>query len=380
MRGGGQMMKMQTIRTVLLLVFSVIGVAGSLGYWMMYRRGFGQPCHFWAAGVFVLLPLLFLALEIWGPRLPLPMPALRALSYVTGYWLAFFHYSLYVAAGWLLLRLAGRLFPGGWLAAAEPLYLRAGALLVALVICYGAWQAAHPVVRRVTLDTGRHGTRPVTVVLVTDLHLGSLYGSATSRELVELVNREKPDVVLFGGDLLDSSLVYPMREGSHLPLKDLESRWGVYAVPGNHDHYTGAVPREMEMFSRVGIRFLVDEAVELPEGILLAGLEDYATERMNPHLEELAAEHPGSRIRILMEHQPWNPDRAAAAGYDLYLAGHTHGGQMAPLNLVPRSLYRLDYGTARVGDMLAVVSCGFGLWGAPVRIGSRPEIVVITIR
>ena len=80
MRGGGQMMKMQTIRTVLLLVFSVIGVAGSLGYWMMYRRGFGQPGHFWAAGVFVLLPLLFLALEIWGPRLPLPMPALRALS------------------------------------------------------------------------------------------------------------------------------------------------------------------------------------------------------------------------------------------------------------------------------------------------------------
>jgi predicted MPP superfamily phosphohydrolase len=77
---------------------------------------------------------------------------------------------------------------------------------------------------------------------------------------------------------------------------------------------------------------------------------------------------------ILIDHQPRRMDAAAEAGYDMYLAGHTHTGQMFPNRLVTQRMYKLDYGLARFGDLTAVVSNGYGFWGPPVRTELKPEI------
>ena len=164
-----------------------------------------------------------------------------------------------------------------------------------------------------------------------------------------------------------------------LPLQNIKSKYGVYGILGNHDHFDGRIQTEVELFHSVGFHMLVDEAVDLPCHIHLVGLEDYRSEPRNPYLERLAGQDPG-KANLLLEHQPRRFWEAEKAGYDLYMAGHTHGGQQAPLNLVTRRMYLLDYGSKKFGNMLGITSCGYGLWGSPVRIGSTPEIVVITLK
>ena len=280
----------------------------------------------------------------------------------------------------MLLRIAGLLAGNGapW-QQAYTLYARGAFVAVMAVLVYGGWNALHPVVRTVEHDTGKNLPQPVKIVLVTDIHLGSLFGRQYAAELTALINRQNADVVLFGGDQVDNDLDYVLREKSYEPLQNIKSKYGVYAILGNHDHFSGRVREELELFNSIGFYMLLDEAVDLPCGVHLVGLEDFRSEPRNPHLEKLAGTDPG-KVNILLEHQPRRFLEAEKAGYDLYMAGHTHGGQQAPLNLVTKRMYLLDYGSKKFGKMLGVTSCGYGLWGSPVRIGSTPEIVLITIK
>ena len=267
--------------------WSAVGVLLTGLYWLMYRRGFTL--------------------------------------------LAFFHYSAYAGILYLVLRVVGLLGGNGafW-QQAYTLYAKAAFVAVMAILVYGAWNALHPVVRTMEHDTGKHLSQPVKIVLVTDIHLGSLFGRQYAAELTALINRQNADVVLFGGDQVDNDLGYLLREKSYEPLRNIKSKHGVYAILGNHDHFSGRVQEELELFRSVGFHMLVDEAVDLPCGVHLAGLEDFRSEPRNPYLEKLAGTDPG-KVNILLEHQPRR-------------------------------------------------SCGYGLWGSPVRIGSTPEIVVITIK
>ena len=349
-------------------------------YWLMYRRGFTFVNHAVVLCFLLLLPLLFCGVNVWGPSLEIAPQILRPFAYLGGYWLAFFHYSAYAGILYILLRIVGALAGGGegW-QHAYALYAKGAFVIVMAIIIYGGWNALHPVVRVVEHDTGKHLPRSVKVVLVTDIHLGSLFGRQYAEELTERINGQDADVVLFGGDQADNSLDYLIREKSYEPLKNIKSKYGVYAILGNHDHFDGRVQMELDMFRSVGFHMLVDEAVDLPCNIHLVGLEDFRSEPRNPHLESLAGNDP-AKANLLLEHQPRRFLEAEKAGYDLYMAGHTHGGQQAPLNLVTRRMYLLDYGSKKFGNMMGVTSCGYGLWGSPVRIGSTPEIVVINLK
>jgi len=349
-------------------------------YWLMYRRGFSFLNHAFVLILLLLMPLLFGTISLWGPGLDIPVRVLRPFAFLGGYWLAFFHYSVYAGVLYILLRICG-LAAGNsaWWQNAYTLYAKGALVIVLAVVAYGGWNALHPVVREVEHDTGKHLPRPVKIVLVTDIHLGALFGRSYAEELTESINLQAADIVLFGGDLVDNSLDYLLREKSYEPLKHIKSRYGVYAVLGNHDHFNGRLREEMELFRSAGFRILVDEAVDLPCNVHLAGLEDYRSEPRNPYLELLAGTDP-EKANLLLDHQPRRFLEAEKAGYDLYMAGHTHGGQQAPLNLVTRRMYLLDYGSKKFGRMMGVVSCGYGLWGSPVRIGNTPEIVVIRLK
>ena len=349
-------------------------------YWLMYRRGFSFLNHAFVLLLFLLMPLLFGAINLWGPGLDIPVQALRPFAFLGGYWLAFFHYSVYAGVIYLLLRIAGLAAGnGGWWQNAFTLYAKSALVIVLAIVAYGGWNALHPIIREVEHDTGKQLPQPVKIVLVTDIHLGTLFGRNYADELAESINRQSADIVLFGGDQVDNSLNYLLREKSYEPLKHIKSRYGVYAILGNHDHFNGRLQEEMELFRSAGFRMLVDEAVDLPCNVHLVGLEDYRSEPRNPYLKSLAGTDP-EKANLLLDHQPRRFLEAEQAGYDLYMAGHTHGGQQAPLNLVTRRMYLLDYGSKKFGRMMGVVSCGYGLWGSPVRIGNTPEIVVIHLK
>jgi len=82
---------------------------------------------------------------------------------------------------------------------------------------------------------------------------------------------------------------------------------------------------------------------------------------------------------ILLDHQPYNLNEALENGIDLQLSGHTHHGQMFPFNLITKSIFEVSKGLKRLDNTYVFVSTGFGTWGPPVRVGNRPEIVVLEV-
>lgn len=365
-------------RLTFYLTICSIGLLCSLPQWYIYRRAFSFLQPKWTLCLFLMLPAMFFLPHFVSPAVPHILT--RPLAFIGGYWLVFFYYSVIFMVLYFLLFLLT--LAGGqqelWSSFA-PLLAKAGFVIIILAIAFGGWRALHPVYRQVTLTTDKPLPRPYKIAFISDMHLGTVLGKNYAAELVQKVNAVQPDLVLFGGDLIDDSLDYVKREGSYLPLADLKTACGVYAIFGNHDYISGQPQEEARIFGQVGIRFLKNEVIYPMPGLELTGLDDWSHNRGTENIKP-AGKANENLVRILADHQPWKIEAAAAAGYDLYLAGHTHAGQFFPNRLITQRLYLLDYGTREFQKMLAVVSDGYGFWGAPVRIGPPPEIVILTLK
>jgi predicted MPP superfamily phosphohydrolase len=270
---------------------------------------------------------------------------------------------------------------------ARGLAVTAGAVAVGTVGT-GAYLAnAAPVVERVPvtlrgLDPALDGFR---IVTFSDGHLSSTYGARRFERLVEIVNAQQPDVVAIVGDLVDGS-VDELREDV-APLADLVSDQGVYFVTGNHEYFVDTTSW-LRHLSTLGVDVLRNERVSLTRGTAsfdLAGIDDRtaASSGLPGHGADLDAALDGrddSTPVVLLAHQPVMLDRAVAAGVDLQLSGHTHGGQLWPFDYVIRLDQPAVDGLSRHGDTQLYVTRGAGYWGPPVRIGARPEVTVIELR
>ncbi|MGY1734975.1 metallophosphoesterase [Geodermatophilus sp. SYSU D00684] len=244
-----------------------------------------------------------------------------------------------------------------------------------------------PVVRRVPvtlagLDPRLDGLRLVTF---SDAHLSSTYHGRRFERVVETVNAQRPDAVAIVGDLVDGELTRLREEVA--PVADLVGAQGVYFVTGNHEYYVDTVPL-LAHLERLGVRVLRNERVALGrEGaaVDLAGIDDVsaAESGLPGHRARLDAALDGrdaSRPVVLLAHQPVMVDQARDAGVDLQLSGHTHGGQLWPLDPFLRLSQPAVEGYSRHGRTQLYVTSGVGYWGPPVRVGARPEVVVVELR
>jgi predicted MPP superfamily phosphohydrolase len=355
------------------MMIGLLGCLLGLAQWYVYRKGFAVLAPRWTAVLCLVLPLIFL-LPHFTRSLPLGLT--RFLATLGGFWLGFFYYSVLLLVLYLFLFLGFTLLgqQNAWNFWAPQVARVALAVIVAL-LAWGGWNARHPVYRQVTVNTAKALPRDVKIAFVTDLHLGTVLGDSYSAELVRRLNAVQPDLIILGGDQVDESLQLVREEGSYKHLADLKAPLGVYAVLGNHDYLGGTWREEIELFSGLGLHYLVNETVTLPDNLELTGLPDYSMGGSRAVLQSGASD----KFHILVDHQPRRMRQAAAAGYDLYLAGHTHAGQLYPNRLVTQKMYELDYGTRIFGKLLAVTSNGYGFWGVPVRTGPAPEIVVLTL-
>lgn len=223
-----------------------------------------------------------------------------------------------------------------------------------------------------------------TLVQITDLHIGPTIKRGYVEAIVDAVNKLAPDVIVITGDLVDGSVV---RLADHIqPLAGLKSMHGVYAVTGNHEYYSGAKQWITE-FRRLGLQVLMNQhRILMHRGVelVLAGVTDFnagsfdASQTSDP-VAALRGAHATTAVKILLAHQPRSAPAAAAAGFDLQLSGHTHGGQFWPWKyLVPLQQPFVD-GLHRQGRMVVYVSRGTGYWGPPMRIGARSEITRIRL-
>ncbi len=224
----------------------------------------------------------------------------------------------------------------------------------------------------------------LTIAQVSDLHVGPTIKRRYVDAVVDVVNGLSPDIIALTGDLVDGG-VARLAEDIR-PLARLKARHGVYAVTGNHEYYSGAAQWVAE-FRRLGLDVLMNQHRTLThQGVKLvvAGVTDFsagnfdASQASDPALA-LSGAPTGTALKILLAHQPRSAPAAAAAGFDLQLSGHTHGGQFWPWKyLVPLQQPFVD-GLHRQGRMAVYVSRGTGYWGPPMRLGARSEITRIRL-
>jgi len=166
-----------------------------------------------------------------------------------------------------------------------------------------------------------------------------------------------------------------------LTLRRLSAPLGVWAVPGNHEHYGG---HGMNLIDGVRFRMLQNSWTEIRPGFILAGVEDLTARHRSDHQGgdpislALKARPPGATI--LLSHTPWEAKRAAKAGVGLMLCGHTHGGQVWPFGYLVRLFYPLLEGRYDVDGMTVIVCRGTGTWGPRMRLWRPGEILRVTLR
>ncbi|WP_336885201.1 metallophosphoesterase [Caldalkalibacillus salinus] len=216
------------------------------------------------------------------------------------------------------------------------------------------------------------------IAMASDMHFGALSGSTHARRLVKRVNERQPDIIFLVGDIIDDAPDSFIRKGMGDILADMKAPLGIYGVLGNHEYYGGQIPRFLREMERIQVKILLDEVVKINEDFYIIGRKD-RTDHHRMTIEALKQDLDSELPLFLLDHQPYELSKAQKAGIDLYLAGHTHRGQMAPNQFITKKIYELDWGYKKKGSLHAIVSSGFGFWGPAIRIGSRSEIVVIDV-
>jgi predicted MPP superfamily phosphohydrolase len=248
-----------------------------------------------------------------------------------------------------------------------------------LLHLYGTWASGRAGIThvRIVMTNLPEWWRGKTAVFVSDIHLGNVRGSAFAEKVAKKIAALAPQAVFIGGDLYDGSACDA--QALIEPLQALHAPQGIYFVTGNHEFYLPDMPVALAAIRNAGVTILENETVEL-HGLTVAGVDNQATHRKDDFariLQEMKV--PRATPAILLKHEPSDLQVAHDAGMALVLSGHTHRGQIFPLNFFTRQIYHgFDYGLKRLDDMQVYTSSGVGTWGPPLRLGTKSEIVQIT--
>ena len=252
------------------------------------------------------------------------------------------------------------------------------------VTAYGAVEAAHPSITRFEVASPELPPQfdGVRVALVTDLHAGAVRSASFTRQVVDLVNAEHPDLVVIAGDLVDGTAARYAPEIA--PLADLEAPLGVYATTGNHEMFRDTA-NWVTAFEDVGLTVLQNAAVPLQRDgatITLAGVHDLTGEgRVGAGLRRRARRH-GCRCLHPVRRAPAAARRSTSrdAASTCSCPGTPTAASCGRSTTSCRCSSRCSRGRPRSADTTVVTSRGAGAWGPAVRVAAPPEVPIITLR
>ena len=228
--------------------------------------------------------------------------------------------------------------------------------------------------QEINLTTEKRLERPLKIVMLSDMHAGFHNRRAELARWVDLINGEHADLILIAGDIIDGNVRPLLAQGTAEELKRLNAP--TVACLGNHEYITG-IDKSLELLAQTGITILRDDTLSVA-GVTVIGRDDrsnFGRKSVNALMQGLSSD----TYTILLDHQPYHLEEAEQNGVDLQLSGHTHRGQVWPLNWVTKKLYECDYGQWRRGKTDYYVSSGIGIWGGKFRIGTDSEYAVINV-
>lgn len=336
---------------------------------------------------FLLLSFSYLFSRLSGKFLPTALH--EGMTLVGAYWLAFMWYFLLVITALDLLRFFDRwlrLVPVDIKQNLNPALGLAVVVLVVGIVSYGAWNARHPQVNHYDLTIAKQAgqLKQLHVVMVSDIHLGTIVHNGNLTKMVNMVNELKPDLVLFAGDVFDENIESSNKQQVSDTFRKLSAPYGVFAVLGNHEYIGGNAEEAIDYLGEAGVKVLRDSSLEIAGSFNLVGRDDRSGARYNgvprQDLKTLMQGLDRDLPIILMDHQPSQLEEPAGQGVDLQVSGHTHAGQLFPIRYITRRIFEDDWGLLRKGNFQIIVSSGYGTWGPPIRLGNTPEVVDIMIK
>jgi len=372
-----------------LIFFSIVMLIYSSANYYLYVRGLQafsitQPNKKWYILIFWTVAFLFIAGSI------LERTATSAFSEwvyrIGSFWIA---YMLYLGLAVVMIDFIRILnyFIHFLPQFSEIMKFRLGLIvlsLVSFVVFAGHINALWINVKEIPLTIQKKvsGSQEVKILMASDLHLGALIGERREKRLLDIIREQKPDLVLLCGDLVDGEIAPVLRKKLGRHIQEIQTPLGVYAITGNHE-YIGGIDKTLPYLKSINIRMLLDEVITLPNGIQLVGRNDHSSGRgsmTRKPLAELVSGLDRTKPVIVMNHQPFNLQEAVDANVDLHLSGHTHHGQLWPVNYITKAIFELSWGYLKKGNTHFYVSSGYGSWGPSVRVGNRPEVVVFKLK
>lgn len=375
-----------------IIFFSIFFGLFLSGSWYVFHRGMQAlppgtfrsifPWLFWIISSFFIVGQFLERTE--------PTMATRVISTIGSFWLVTLWYLFMFVVVIDIFRLGNHFLgfiPDTWTQSfltGKNLFIGTSVVTLLLVLA-GHLNAIYPRIVQVDIPLEKIKTpeQELKVALATDIHMGFIIGNHRVKRLVNKINEQNPDVVLFGGDLVDHNPlpVIKWKMGEHFTR--LHAPLGVYAITGNHE-YIGHPEVSINYLSKFGINYLRDTALNINNQLLLVGREDKDKTRFTGQKRKpltLLLEDTSTHLPVLLlDHQPVELGKAAEAGVDVMMSGHTHRGQFWPFSYITRKVYELDWGYLQKGNTHYYVSSGYGTWGPPVRIGSRSEIVILNLK
>jgi predicted MPP superfamily phosphohydrolase len=253
----------------------------------------------------------------------------------------------------------------------------------ALITCYGFFEARHIGAEHIVIRTEKlpSGMESLRIAQISDLHLGLIVREELLTRVIDEVKKMNPHMLVVTGDLLDGQM--DSLSGIASLFKEVEPRFGTFAVAGNHEFYAG-IDNFTALAETAGLRVLRGEGLTVDHAITVAGIDDIAGGPYHLYRgvdeKELLSRLDRSRFVLLLKHRPVI-DKDAVGLFDLQLSGHTHNGQIFPFKYVTKLFFFYTTGYHRLGGGAHLyVSRGTGTWGPPIRFLSPPEVTLIELK
>jgi uncharacterized protein len=255
-------------------------------------------------------------------------------------------------------------------------------LIAAVITFYGWFEALGIKTEHISLKTSKipEAIGRLKIVQISDVHLGLIVRGQRLAGILKAVKAARPDILVSTGDLVDAQMDNQSRLAEM--LREIQPRYGKYAVFGNHEYYAG-LERSRFFTEEAGFSILFNQVADVSGLIHIAGVDDRAgsSNTLSGEVTErrILDGLPREKFTLFLKHRPLL-DKDAAGLFDLQLSGHAHKGQIFPFSLVTRFLYPTDSGLLPLRDKAYLyVSRGTGTWGPPIRFLAPPEVTVIEL-
>lgn len=339
--------------------------------------------------IFLVFSFSYIFVKIFAEKLPAFLH--DPLLWIGSFWFAFLLYFVLFLFFMDITRLADHFIaflPQSLKTPTDLTKFYTGIIVSALVLIISAAGFINRTnfrIKTLDLELPRKNTAltVLNVVMFSDLHLSPINDEKFLNEIIEKVNLINPDIVLLPGDIVDDKAAILKRNGIGGAFKKLNPEYGVYACTGNHEFING-VESSVKFMEDFGIKVLRDSAANIENSFYIIGREDRSGNNFNGRkrksLNDILSGNSDNLPRILLDHTPVGLNEAVDNNIDLQLSGHTHNGQMFPLNFITKMIYEVSWGYLAKGKTQFYVSSGVGSWGPPVKLASDAEIINLKIR